>query len=135
MVTLPKEQRKALETLFFPPQPDPNSTTKGSTWIGNKLTGSKGPSLANAELISHMPSFQYYWLVLARQADRYRYLNDLPSVRPPEEFAPPNVLDTCYYRVQFPAAGEPLALSAQSALLDQHGTRPVGRHSARRASA
>ncbi len=111
VVTLPKEQRKTLETLFYPPQPDPDSTTKGATWIGNKLTGSKGPTLSSAEMVSHMPSFQYYLVVLARQADRYRYLNDLASVRPPVEFAPPNVLDTCYYRVQFPAVDEPLALA------------------------
>jgi len=108
--TLPKEQRKILETLFFPPKPAPH-TTQTSTWIGSRLSSAEAPTLSSAEMISHMPSYQYFLVVLSEQADRYRYLVDLPSVRPPAEFSSANIIDTYHYRVLFPRVDKPLALA------------------------
>lgn len=110
----PKGQRKTLETLFFAPRPAANASTKGSTWIGNKLADSAGSGDRQfADIIVHMPSYQYYMVVLARESGRYRYLKVLGSVRPPTEFMGPNVEDTSYYRVLFPEAGKLLALPTE----------------------
>jgi hypothetical protein len=115
-ITLPKGQRKIVETLFFAPRPDPNAPVKGSTWIANKLgSRSGGQELDRVpEMVEHMPSFQYFLVVLARQGARYAYLNDLGSVRPPLQYSPVNLIDTNYYRVLIPAVDQPLALSPQS---------------------
>lgn len=111
-VALPKGQRKTLETLVFAPKHNPLSmTSQGATWIGNKLRDTRtGIGVESAELVPHMPSFQYHLVVLARDRDRYSYLKVLDSVRPPTDLPAPNVEDTAYYRVQFPRLGEPLAL-------------------------
>ncbi|MEX0675832.1 MAG: hypothetical protein WD063_02075 [Pirellulales bacterium] len=111
VVALAKGQRKTFETLFFAPRPGPEATSPGSTWIGNSLydaRGQAGPE--SSDHVAHMPSFQYYMVVLAREAGHYRYLKVLDSVRPPLEFTGSNVEDASYYRVLFPNLGERLAL-------------------------
>ncbi len=115
-ITLPKGQRKIVETLFFAPRPAPNAPVKGSTWIASKLgSRSGGQELERVpEMVAHMPSFQYFLVVLARQGARYTYLNDLASVRPPMQYTPVNLIDTNYYRVLIPPVDQPLALSPQS---------------------
>lgn len=114
-ITLPKAQRKTFETLFFAPRPAPNSPVKGSTWIANNLTGRSGGQTLDRvpEMVSHMPSFQYFMVVLANQSAPYKFLNGLAAVRLPLKHTPGNVLDGYFYRVQFPPVDQPLALSAQ----------------------
>lgn len=115
-ITLPKEQRKIVETLFFPPPPAPRAGVKGSTWIANRLEGRTGaaPIERVPEIVQHMPSFQYYFVVLASQPDRYGYLNDMSWVRPPIGAMPTNIADGYYYRVLFPPVDKPLALPSES---------------------
>ena len=115
-ITLPKGQRKIVETLFYAPRPDPNAAVKGSTWIASKLgSRSGGQELDRVpEMVAHMPGFQYFLVVLARQGGRYAFLNDLASVRPPMQYTPVNLIDTNYYRVLIPSVDQPLALSPQS---------------------
>jgi len=113
--SLPKGQRKTLETLFFPPRPKPNATITGSTWIATTLKGRAGGTQLEhvPEIMQHMPSFQYFMLVLSPQSARYRWLIDLPTIHPPTVHAPANVLDTFNYRVLFPPLDKPLALPSQ----------------------
>ncbi len=113
--SLPKAQRKTLETLFFPPRPHPNAPVQGSTFIATRLEGRGGSVQLQhvPELMQHLPSFQYFMLVLSPQAVRYRWLGDLPTVRPPTTHAPANVLDTFNYRVLFPPLDRALALPSQ----------------------
>src|SRR5690606_438876 len=94
--SLPKGQRKTFETLLFPPRPKPNASIIGSTWIAASLhSRGGGAELQHVpEIMQHMPSFQYFMLVLSPQSARYRWLLDLPTIRPPTVHAPPNVLDT-----------------------------------------
>lgn len=113
-VSLPKGQRKTFETLFFPPRPKPHATITGSTWIATRLNGRGGAQLEHVpEIMQHMPSFQYYLLVLSPHSARYRWLVDLPTIRPPTVHAPANVLDTFNYRLLFPPLDKPLALPSQ----------------------
>jgi hypothetical protein len=109
---LPKGQQKTLATLFFAPRPADAAPTKGSTWIGNSLDDAAGGQREYTDLVPHMPSYQYYLVVLARESGRYRYLKVLNSVRPPTDFLGTNVEDTSYFRVVFPDVGAPLALAA-----------------------
>ncbi|REK12397.1 MAG: hypothetical protein DWQ37_11690 [Planctomycetota bacterium] len=109
-VTLPKGQQKQFESLFFAPRPRPESTTKASTWIANRLSGSGQGLQAQPEPVLHMPSYQYHMVVLAPQPARYRYLNGLSCVRPRTNAALISPLDRAYYRVEFPPVDAPLAL-------------------------
>ncbi len=113
--SLPKGQRKTFETLFFPPRPKPNATITGSTWIATTLEGRRGGTQLQhvPEIMQHMPSFQYFMLVLSPQSARYRWLIDLSTVHPPSVHAPANVLDTFNYRVLFPPLDKPLAFPSQ----------------------
>jgi hypothetical protein len=112
---LPKGQQKTLETFFFAPRPSDDASSKASTWIDNRLDDSTGGSEREyTDLVAHMPGFQYYMVVLARESGRYRYLKVLGSVRPPTEFWGTQVEDTSYYRVLFPQLGKPLALATQT---------------------
>jgi hypothetical protein len=65
-------------------------------------------------MVSHMPSFQYFMVVLAKEPVHYQFLSQLGSVRPALAHHPVNVLDAYYYRVQFPPVDQPLALPTQS---------------------
>jgi hypothetical protein len=113
--SFPKGQRKVLETLFFPPRPQPNATVLGSTWIAMSLQSRGGGTQLEhvPEILQHMPSFQYFMLVLSPQSARYRWLIDLPTVQPPTVHAPASMLDTFNYRVLFPPVDKPLALPSQ----------------------
>ncbi|MEX2114372.1 MAG: hypothetical protein WD845_14355 [Pirellulales bacterium] len=113
---LPKEQRKTLETMFFAPRvifPD----ARQSTWMTNQLRDRRRGTIAwtsMAEQFRHMPSYQYYLCVLARDASRYRYFNVLDSVQPP--LAMPLVVadEQHYYRVLTPRPEAPLALPSRA---------------------
>jgi hypothetical protein len=113
---LPKGQRKTLETMFFAPrvlQPDPRQ----STWMSNQLRDRRRGTIAwtsMAEQFRHMPSYQYYLCVLARDASRYRYLKVLDSVHPPLAVPLPVTDEQQYYRVLTPRPEAPLALPTRA---------------------
>jgi len=111
---LPKAQGKTLETLFFAPPPS-LPATRASTWMSNRLFNRHrgGEEYQEAELLQHMPAYQYYLYVLAKDPNRYRYLKVLDCVRPPVEFVTFNVEDGFYYRVLTAKITEPLALPTQ----------------------
>ena len=132
---LAKGQKKSLEAIFFSPpssrlQPEDAgvfntanwngnwlapSPTRLSTWIYNQLRSPRRgvESQVTPEPLPHMPSFQYYLVVLARDPGRYRYLKVLTCINPPGEVAAV-AEDAMYYRVLFPAPAAPLALPSQS---------------------
>ncbi len=113
-VALPKGQQKSLETLFFAPR---SAVPRTSTWIANRLHDRRRggeQSQATMEPIPHMPSFQYFLVVLARDRSRWGYLKVLDCIRPPAELVPINVDEAYYYRVVLPRTDQPLALPTQS---------------------
>ncbi len=113
---LPKEQQKTLETMFFVPRvllPD----TRQSTWMSNQLRDRRRGTIAwsaMAEQFRHMPSYQYYMCVLARDSNRYRYFKVLDCVVPP--LAMPLVVsdEQDNYRVLTPRPEAPLALPTRA---------------------
>ena len=111
---LPKAQGKTLETLFFAPQPSA-PTTRATTWMSNRLFNRQrgGEEYQEAELLQHMPAYQYYLYVLSKDPNRYRYLKVLDCVHPPVELVTFNVEDGFYYRVLTARVTEPLALPTQ----------------------
>jgi hypothetical protein len=113
----PKGQRKTLETIFFAPTGSETAVWRGSTMMFNQLRDPRRGTVewtGPPELIEHMPAFQYYWYVLARDSSRYRYLKVLDSVRPPLQVPTVIADDQNYYRVVTPPAEAPLALPARA---------------------
>ncbi len=109
---LPKGQRKTMEGLFFAPV----AAGRASTWMSNQLRSRQRGSdeYSGSELLQHMPSYQYFVFVLARDADRYRYLKVLDCVRPPLDAPFVMADDMNYYRVLTPRANPPLALPTRA---------------------
>lgn len=106
---LAKGQRKSLESLFYPPR------GSNQTWMATRLRNRQGGAETpdQIELLPHMPGYQYYMFVLARDATRYRYLRVLDSVKMPDTHENMNPNDLFYYRVLAPPATAPLALPSQ----------------------
>jgi hypothetical protein len=134
-VALAKGQKKTLEAIFFAPPLDrsampteelnpsaslnPSSLPtlrRTSTWMYNQLRGSQHgiESRVDSELLPHMPSFQYFMVVLSRDPGRYRYLKVLECVRPAGETAANLADESAFYRTLFPRTNQPLALPAQA---------------------
>jgi hypothetical protein len=129
--SLAKGQKKTLESLFFAPPLDrsqavveetapidgsaPVVLRRTSTWMYNQLRSPQRgiESRVDPELLPHMPSFQYFMVVLARDPVRYRYLRVLDSVRPLGEAATTLAEDAAYYRTLFLRPNQPLALPSQ----------------------
>jgi hypothetical protein len=109
-VALPKGQRKTLESLFFAAR-----SGHMSTQISNRLRTSQhvDESLAFGDSLSHMPSYQYFMIVLAREPNRYGFLKGLESVRPTSAAMPINPEDAAYYRLVAPATDHALALPSE----------------------
>ncbi len=114
---LAKGQRKTLESIFFAPPREATTTDEGrrSTLIFNQLRDRRSGAveLPQGDIIQHLPSYQYYLFVLAKNSARYRYFKVLDSVCPP--LAMPTVIadDQHYYRVLAPQPEAPLALPTQ----------------------
>jgi len=109
-VAFPLDQSKTVETVFF----SPPSGLRITSWMGNRLnsTSSGENWTAQAELMPHLPRFQYFMCVLTRDPNRYKFLRVLDSVRPPAALLPVNLDDALYYRVVIPRLDlhQPLAL-------------------------
>ena len=143
---LPKGQRKSLEALFFSAPSDRGtvaadpvafnlgtpSTRRTSSWVYDQLHSSRQgiESPQYPEPVPHMPSFQYYIVVLARESTRYRYLKVLDSIRPPGEATTGSPEDTMYYRVFYPQAGAALGAAVARVVLDERGLPDLGRRAA-----
>ena len=91
-MALAKGQAKSLETLLFVPPGNP------SVWAACRLNAARAGRRAfetAQPLAGHMPSYQYYLVVLADVPELYGYLQGLHSIKPPGDLdnrAP-------YYRV------------------------------------
>ena len=102
-VALPKGQLKTLEgTLFFPPLDE--AAAIECHIFGRRMAFR---AVETQQPMMPMPSYQYRLVVLAHWPERYRYLNALPSVKPPLTFAD-GARGGPYYRVAiFPADRRP----------------------------
>ncbi|MGD9722476.1 MAG: hypothetical protein AB7O59_13305 [Pirellulales bacterium] len=113
----PKAQRKTLETMFFAPESG-GDALRQSTWMLNQLRDRRSGSVAwapgTADILQHMPSYQYYLYVLARDSSRYRYFKVLDSVKPPLSMPLAIADDQDYYRVIAPRPEAPLALPSRA---------------------
>ncbi len=108
---LAKGQRKTLEGVFFPPC----SELRTQTFIASQLhSRTGGQEYRDQEILQHMPNYQYFLFVLARDASRYRYFNVLDCVRPPADLLTASGDDVPYYRVLAPRPTPPLALPSRA---------------------
>jgi hypothetical protein len=95
-VTLAKGQRKFLELTYYVPP-----GRKGQR-VRTRLLSRGDRELAAAEHpMLRMPEHQFYFIVLARDPDRYNLIRDLDSVRPPSGKLVEGAADF-YYRVMQP---------------------------------
>ncbi len=110
-IALPKGQRKSLEALFYAAR-----SAHTSTQISNRLYTRQHNEQSQAfpDTLSHMPSFQYFMVVLSRDPSRYRFLKLLESVSPIGGLRPINPEEAAYYRLVLPQTNQPLALSTHS---------------------
>ncbi|MBC8876920.1 MAG: EF-hand domain-containing protein [Planctomycetes bacterium] len=108
--SLPKGQTKHFETLYFIPSlPAQDEGYQGSRtiWLENKLRARRGGGevISRPEPTSTMPHFQYFFVVLSDDPDRYGYLNTqkmdpiLPPVDTDEDGLEDRVL---HYKVLLP---------------------------------
>ncbi len=75
---LPKGQKKLLDLALFEPLLQPGRQ------VAQRLTSASGRDLwSTREVLSSMPSHQFFFVVLSRQPDDYRYLQSLDTVWAP----------------------------------------------------
>jgi hypothetical protein len=111
---LSKGEAKRLDSLLFVPPTAERAT------ISCRLTdGRTGRSVLETTLVpaTLMPSYQYHFVVLAREPDRYRHLSGLECVRSPEEDF--GSRSAPYYRVALPGV-------ARRAPLPDHANQWTG---------
>ena len=100
---LPKGQEKRFETVYFIPEiaADDNKTVG----LHRELRAARGGRLLKKDWqpVADMEPYQYYFMVLANNAQRYSYLKRMPSVASPisdtDNYERENYL---YYRVLTP---------------------------------
>ena len=104
-MALPKGQAKSLESLLFipPGNSSPSTTCRFNAGPGGRRVVEFHPE----HLMGLMPSWQYFFVVLARTPESYQYLQHLDSIRPPSNLD--NVSAPCY-RVAMLDAGRRTAL-------------------------
>lgn len=110
-ISLAKGQPKTMESVFFPPR-----SSHMTTFIANRLRNSGGgeESPLFQDPLLHLPSYQYFMVVLTRDNSRYTFLKTLDSVLPLSDLMSINPQDMAYYRLVAPISNQPLALSSQS---------------------
>ena len=122
-VTLAKGQPKEIETTFLAPQAGramqvrSDSTERGF-----------GRSLRTQVPVTRMPSYQYYFVVLAKEPSRYALVKTLDSVTVPwdGESETDDTDDPLHYRVVSLRGGPDDSALGQSADVDEHRLRVVG---------
>ena len=106
---LPKGQDKYLEAaLFIPP-------TSEQTRVASILHGRRGGAIADRynDVFNPMPSFQYYFVILASEPDRYGFVKVLDSIMAPWENES-LIRSSPHYRVVMPGLEKPLQLPSHS---------------------
>ncbi len=109
---LPKGQLMQFETMFFVPgRPESSEddlamgqSGNQTVWLKNSLHARQGgrEMKKDSEPTSVMPDYQYYFVVLSNDPDRYGYLKNTDSVHPPM-LEPRTSLETILqYRVILP---------------------------------
>ena len=95
-VTLAKGQKKYLELTYYVPP-----GKKGQSLMTRLLSRGEHELASAPHPMVRMPDYQFYFFVLSRDPDRYQFLKDLDSVRPPSgAFLSGN--EDLYYRVKLP---------------------------------
>lgn len=98
---LPKGQARRFETIYFTPIREPTETrTPG---FHRELRAARGGRLLKKDFqpLLEMPAYQYFFLVLAGDPDRYGYVKRLTSVDAPTAHDPEKET-YLYYRVLLP---------------------------------
>ncbi len=119
-VVLPKGQTRELEATFFIPNAPPSGdlAAPATVWLRNTLRARRGGREVYAadEPATMMPAYQYFFLVLAADPDRYAYLKRLDSIAPPVVDEGNLAEPTMHYRVllapsdrRVPVPSQPLA--------------------------
>jgi len=119
-VLLNKGQPKSIETLFFVPQTEQDMRL--STLLEERGLGL--PLARQTTTLTVMPSYQYHFVVLARQQSRYGYIKSLDCVKAPydgqetaDSATPDDAVfdfsldDPLHYRVVLLDATKPIPLS------------------------
>lgn len=116
-VVLPKGQTRDLETTFFIPQvlPSSDSMNPATVWLRNTLRARRGGREVYGadEPTTMMPSYQFFFVVLADDPDRYGYLKRLDSIVPPIVGEGNLAESTIHYRVILPPADRRVPLPSQ----------------------
>jgi len=116
-VALPKGQTRELETTFFIPDLPPSSDSMNPTtvWLRNTLRARRGGREVYGadEPTTAMPAYQFFFVVLADNSDRYGYLKSLDAVNPPSLGEGDLAERTMHYRVILPASDRRIPLPPQ----------------------
>lgn len=116
-VVLPKGQTRELEATFFIPDAPPADDLAAPTtvWLRNTLRARRGGREVYVadEPTTLMPAFQYFFLVLAAEPDRYAYLKRLDSIAPPVVVEGNLAESTMHYRVVLPQPDRRLPVPSQ----------------------
>src|SRR5688572_9984336 len=80
-VTLAKKQKKALETTFY--IPPLRRTSDHKFFVQLMARGERPVGEVSSQIFRKIPDHQFYFVVLSRDPDRYGFVNDLDSVKPP----------------------------------------------------
>ncbi len=97
---LPKGQTKQFDTNIFIPRR--SSIENNPYLLESRLLARRGSREVNRKIqpTVAMPGYQYYFIVLAREPDRYGFIKSLHSVAPPTELTLEQSIQ--YYRVVMP---------------------------------
>ena len=134
-VVLPKGQTRDLEATFFIPDvpPSSDSMNPATVWLRNTLRARRGGREVYGadEPTTMMPAYQFFFVVLADDPDRYGYLKRLDSIVPPSVGEGNLAESTMHYRVILPPADRRVPLPSQGltwtpiAYLLWDGLRPI----------
>lgn len=96
-MALTKRVPKAFESVLYVPPQDRQA------WAACRLYSQRGRRLMweVQQPLRAMPSYQYHFVVLAREPERYTYLSALPTVHPPSDELQRPVQPMPYYRLAF----------------------------------
>lgn len=116
-VALPRGQARDLETTFFIPDVPPSSdiASPATIWLRNTLRARRGGREVHGadEPTTAMPAYQYFFVVLADDPDRYGYLKRLDSIVPPVVGEGDLAESTMHYRVLLPPADRRIPVPSQ----------------------
>lgn len=116
-VVLPKGQTREVEAAFFVPDVPPSGDAASPTtvWLRNTLRARRGGREVQGsdEPTTTMPAYQYFFIVLAADPDRYAYLKRLDSIVPPVVDEGNLAEPTTHYRVLLPPSDRRVPVPSQ----------------------